>query len=223
METSEKKIETNRRNAQKSTGPKSVEGKLRSRQNSRKHGACSALLVCANQEEAEAFGGLLSRVRADSNPVGMLEEIVVEEIASCYWKLGRCALWEQQILRTRQSPVVKAMLAKFTDNSLLKLPVSTDSEGSSVGSTPEGPFPWAFSELHMQLLNYEKDETHEKHEGNFLEDDEQQGDVKANHLRMEIHLKDELETVRRYEKSFKKDFYLAIDKLGQLQKLRKEK
>jgi hypothetical protein len=39
--SSDKQIEANRRNAQKSTGPRTAAGKARARRNSRKHALCT--------------------------------------------------------------------------------------------------------------------------------------------------------------------------------------
>ena len=45
MICSEARLAANRRNAQKSTGPKTEEGKARSRANALKHGLCSSEVV----------------------------------------------------------------------------------------------------------------------------------------------------------------------------------
>ena len=53
MQTSEARIQANRQNAQSSTGPKTTEGKERSRQNSLKHGLTGAGIVLSETDAAE--------------------------------------------------------------------------------------------------------------------------------------------------------------------------
>ena len=81
-----KRTAANRRNAQLSTGPRTEEGKSRSRQNALTHGIlASALLITAGegaQDRAE-FNEFLTGLRRDIAPVGKLEEMMVEKIAVC--------------------------------------------------------------------------------------------------------------------------------------------
>lgn len=86
--TTEKAIEANRRNALKSTGPKSPEGKARSSANAVKHGLSSGtwLLLDEDHEEFEAFtAGLFCAL----DPKGPLESALVDRIAGLFWRLGR--------------------------------------------------------------------------------------------------------------------------------------
>jgi hypothetical protein len=55
--TTFKQIEANRRNARRSTGPTSQEGKLRSRQNAVRHGLTAETVIGAleNNEDYKAF------------------------------------------------------------------------------------------------------------------------------------------------------------------------
>lgn len=79
-----KRTAANRRNAQLSTGPRTEEGKGRSRQNALKHGIlASALLITAGEgaEDPAQFNELLDGLRRDLAPVGTLEEMMVEKIA----------------------------------------------------------------------------------------------------------------------------------------------
>ncbi len=78
---SEKKVEANRRNAQKSTRPKTPEGKAAVRLNAAKHGLLSREAVLPGEDEA-AFAGLGERLSAELQPVGELEGLLVERIAA---------------------------------------------------------------------------------------------------------------------------------------------
>src|SRR5271166_2849305 len=97
-----KKASTNRRNAQLSTGPKTEEGKSRSRRNAVKHGVLvSALLITEGQgaEDPAEFDELLGGLRQDFAPVGALEEMLVEKIAVCWWRQKRALRCEAGLIR----------------------------------------------------------------------------------------------------------------------------
>ena len=99
---SPKKLEANRRNAQLSTGPKTEEGKNHSRANALKHGVlASALLVKEGHgaEDAAAFEGLLCELCESLEPVGAVEEMLVEDMAVCRWRLKRALRYEAGLVR----------------------------------------------------------------------------------------------------------------------------
>jgi len=69
-------------------GPRSREGKLRSRYNARKDGIfCSALI--ADRESIRDFEKLVNRLRESTAPVGALEESMVEKLAMLIWRHRR--------------------------------------------------------------------------------------------------------------------------------------
>ncbi|MBF8305242.1 MAG: hypothetical protein HW398_430 [Acidobacteria bacterium] len=89
---SRRKMKANRRNALRSTGPRTPAGKNVARWNALKHGLLAREIVVAagpGQENAAEFRFLLEQLRCDLRPVGALEEILVEKIAACYWRLRR--------------------------------------------------------------------------------------------------------------------------------------
>ena len=97
-----KKAAANRGNAQLSTGPKTDEGKSRSRRNALKHGIlASALLVKSinGTEDQAQFDGLLSSLCRDLSPVGILEEMLVEKIAVCWWRQKRALRREAVVIK----------------------------------------------------------------------------------------------------------------------------
>jgi hypothetical protein len=86
--TSEKKAESNRRNALKSTGPKTPEGKAAVRLNALRHGLLSQEILLAGEDE-QALMELGERLRDELQPVGELESLLVDRIISAYWRLRR--------------------------------------------------------------------------------------------------------------------------------------
>ena len=67
--TSEKQIAANRRNAMKSTGPKTREGKAASTSNSLKHGL-SAQRIVVSGEDPDEFERLIRQLEHELEPVG---------------------------------------------------------------------------------------------------------------------------------------------------------
>jgi hypothetical protein len=77
-------ILANRANAQKSTGPRTEEGKARSSQNHLSHGLTSAL-VFIPLEERQDFNCLLAELREHHQPANLDEDMLVEKIAQSQW------------------------------------------------------------------------------------------------------------------------------------------
>lgn len=74
--TSERKVEANRRNAKKSSGPKSSQGKKRAAQNARRHGLSVSLL--ASEDNAAWIKRMVNAtcgVDADRDTQGLAQEI----------------------------------------------------------------------------------------------------------------------------------------------------
>jgi hypothetical protein len=87
-----KQLDANRRNAQKSTGPKTPQGLAVSKMNAFKHGILSKEAVvrgrCIKEDDSE-FAALHQRLWEDLMPVGLLEEMLVEQIVTTHWRLRR--------------------------------------------------------------------------------------------------------------------------------------
>jgi hypothetical protein len=86
--TSEKQAKANRKNALKSTGPKTPEGKDAVRLNALKHGLLSQETLLPGEDE-EALRTLGERLRDELQPAGELENLLVERIITSYWRLRR--------------------------------------------------------------------------------------------------------------------------------------
>lgn len=92
MTTSDQQIEANRRNAQLSTGPTSPAGKRAVRLNALTHGllARETVVTAGDHRESELdFETHLAGLHTDLDPQGALEDLLVQQIAVCYWRLRR--------------------------------------------------------------------------------------------------------------------------------------
>src|SRR5689334_25075638 len=89
-----KQIQANRRNAQKSTGPKTEEGKAVASLNSITHGFRARSVVLPTEDPAE-FAALCQQVEAEYQPVGFHEKLLVEQTAVAWSRLARIGVLEQ--------------------------------------------------------------------------------------------------------------------------------
>ena len=98
---SARKIAANRQNALKSTGPKTLMGKLFSRRNALQHGLFARQFMdfVAQGEDEQAYKELLNGLRDHCRPVGMAEKLEVERIVLCWWKLQRAWRHENAVNR----------------------------------------------------------------------------------------------------------------------------
>jgi len=83
-----KQIEANRLNALKSTGPRTEEGKRRSRSNAIRHGL-TAETVIVGLEDREDYESFEATIIADYNPTTAVERELVLRLASVLWRLRR--------------------------------------------------------------------------------------------------------------------------------------
>jgi hypothetical protein len=87
-----RRIESNRRNSQKSTGPKTAIGKKRVSKNAVRHGFFSKWLLVQHQDGKESqveYDDFYGGVRKHYQPVSWLEELWVDKIAVWAWRLRR--------------------------------------------------------------------------------------------------------------------------------------
>lgn len=85
---SEKQLLANRKNAQKSTGPKSLEGKALVSQNALKHGILSKELILP-WEKTTDFESLELEINEYFRPLGAMEKLLVDRLTALTWRLKR--------------------------------------------------------------------------------------------------------------------------------------
>jgi hypothetical protein len=101
---SERKIQANRRNALRSTGPKTERGKRTVARNAIKHGILAREVVITagdGKESSEEFDALVGQLWKDYEPVGVVEESLVQTIANCWWRKARVLRAENGEIRKR--------------------------------------------------------------------------------------------------------------------------
>jgi hypothetical protein len=96
--TSFRQIEANRRNALKSTGPSTEEGKCRSRRNAVRHGLCSETVI-EIVEDTEDYGAFEAAIIADYDAQTAVERELVLRLASLLWRLRRSTAIETDLFR----------------------------------------------------------------------------------------------------------------------------
>jgi hypothetical protein len=96
--TSIRQIEANRRNALRSTGPGTEDGRRRSRRNAVRHGLCAETVV-AMVEDVQDYRGFEAAVIADYDARTAVERELVLRLASLLWRLRRATAIEIDLLR----------------------------------------------------------------------------------------------------------------------------
>ena len=137
---SQRKLEANRRNAQKSTGPKTEEGKKKVRLNALTHGLTAQTVVLPH-EDAEAYQQRLDDWTADLQPRTKMERYLVERAVRVSWQLDRADFHErarlvrriEQLRRERAKTgggparaLVKQLLAIPKETEVYQIPSEND-------------------------------------------------------------------------------------------------
>jgi len=97
---SQRKIEANRRNAKKSTGPKTVEGKAKSAMNSIKYGIYSDKYLIKD-ESYDEFDNYRRKILKCLNPTNAVLFDMATHVVSNGWEYQRCTLLESKILNSK--------------------------------------------------------------------------------------------------------------------------
>ena len=97
MTVSQKQLVANRRNAQKSTGPTTAQGKAIASKNATIHGLLSCDAVISGEDHSE-FDDFRQSLLDDLSPSGQLEHLLADRIVTYFWKLRRSGRIENNLL-----------------------------------------------------------------------------------------------------------------------------
>ena len=114
--TSLRQIAANRRNASKSTGPTSEEGKQRSRCNAVRHGLTAETVIGA-LEDAEDYKEFEAAIAADYDAQSAVERELVLRLASLLWRLRRATTIETGLFEIQADHLTLRKERRLSPNS----------------------------------------------------------------------------------------------------------
>jgi len=117
--STQSQILANRLNAQKSTGPRTSQGKAAVSQNAVKHGLTAAHDVISSESQAE-FDLHRDQILAELAPASPMESILAHRIVSLSWRLKRICSIQNQTIDALNQRNTSSPLAKLTKSLLLK-------------------------------------------------------------------------------------------------------
>src|SRR5579872_4831689 len=128
--TSQAQIDANRRNAQKSTGPATPEGRAAVRLNALKHGLTSTTLLL-NDEDRYEFERLCDAYEAEYQPVGPTEEALLKNLVAAEWRMGRARRFEVGFFARQCFELSNSELNYATFNTHTRLSDIVDNDSKS--------------------------------------------------------------------------------------------
>ena len=156
---SERKILANRRNALRSTGPKTERGKRTISRNAIKHGFLAREVVITagdGEESVEEFHALVESLGNTYLPVGVVEETLVQTIATTLWRKARVIRAENGEIRKQLDTLRVDRALRNSDGVNLTLAVSNQELGFFSRQNPADKIPlmeqWAAMQGHQTTL-----------------------------------------------------------------------
>jgi len=191
----EKVVAANRASSGKSTGPGDTAA---IKDNARKHGLLARHLKFQNEEEAAEFARLRKGFEEEYGPSSATDWVLVEEAAVSLWKLGILEGWTMEELANQRNAAQAIMGAVADNRDEQQLPFFTGQNGSA-SAAQRG---W-----HCHELVIRSGTTKFEQEDVLCEPDMK---PTRGQVLIEAKLNSSIETISRYQTTFKKDFYRAI-------------
>jgi hypothetical protein len=107
--------EANKRNAQKSTGPRTDAGKARVSRNATRHGLCTTFAVMSDENRAD-FERLLDDLNEEHQPQGTTEGLLVYKMTQCFlnsWRANILLTERLEINDTRDDSKQVALMLRY--------------------------------------------------------------------------------------------------------------
>jgi hypothetical protein len=110
--STESQILANRRNALKSTGPRTNEGKAAVSQNAVKHGLLTRRDVISSESQAD-FNLYRDQLLAELAPASPMESMLAERVVTLSWRLKRVCRIQNQTIDALNAPNPSSPLSKL--------------------------------------------------------------------------------------------------------------
>ena len=96
--TTRRQLEANQRNAAKSTGPRTDEGKQASRLNAIKHGLLADTVFVPSLDDRDEWERFRADLLESLQPDSALEDLLAERVVGTAWRLARVARYERDAM-----------------------------------------------------------------------------------------------------------------------------
>ena len=153
----EAQILANRRNAQKSTGPRTNKGKAIVSQNAVRHGITSSQII--SSESPADFEQYRDRMLSELDPIGAMETMLAERVVSLSWRLKRACRIQNQTIDALNADKATGSLAKLTQSLFFKGPDQPQGTSDSPGDPALGRMAikdFSNARILERLLMYER-------------------------------------------------------------------
>ena len=199
----DKVIAANRKNAQRSTGPRNT---IAVSQNATRHGLLARTLRFKNKDEEKEFETLVHELEEEQQAAGRMERALVEEAAVCLWKLQSANDLEIQELSNRRE-ASKAIMKSLAESDEEKLPLFRQWDGSP----SPAQLGWECRELTLRRGTSDSEQEREISGGRNSE---------ATHVQIEAKMTTSLDTILRYQAGIKRDLFRAVAALRDIRRER---
>ncbi|NQT17467.1 MAG: hypothetical protein HQ582_32225 [Planctomycetes bacterium] len=197
--TSQRQIAANRRNAKRSTGPKTPAGKAASSANSLRHGLTAATTVLPD-EAVEVYEAFRQALVDELAPATVVEAILVDRIVDLAWRLRRVGRVEADIFRRRYFGALADRARK---------------KASTYTEVDRDPFEGMLTSYKVVDAEAHDQACKEAEEAEAMRDTDIV--ALASGFEQDSAGPDSLGKLNRYETSLERSFYRALDELEHLQ------
>jgi hypothetical protein len=217
--SSEAQIEANRKNAKKSSGPRTQEGKDQSRRNALRHGLCAEHIAIFD-EDPDDFARFHQSMLEAMTPLGEDEKMLADRVAMGNWRLRR--VWRMEAAAMNEA-ALKIARARSRDAVRLQLEVELAADPPKEPEPKPGAKPvppQTPAALAAEVMRGLSDEEVEAIAVNAIEADETPRERTPTSPDTLVWPAQAMQSLSRYEAQITRDIDRASKALRELQALR---